>query len=221
MLTNNSSKVQNRCNIKEINYICGCFYSFVLLVCVSENQDSLLTFGVKRIKSQHKQKQLLWKLNFIAEVTQLSGRLINNECFFNMNNLDIRWQQRFQNYLKAFELLESAVVQFREKGLSELEEQGLIQRFEFTHELAWNVLKDFFEYQGNTDITGSRDATREAFNKGLISDGEGWMEMIKSRNKSSHTYNEEIARDILINVVNWYYRLFLEFRDKMDSLQEK
>lgn len=112
-------------------------------------------------------------------------------------------------------------MQFREKGLSELEEQGLIQRFEFTHELAWNVLKDFFEYQGNTDITGSRDATREAFNKGLISDGEGWMEMIKSRNKSSHTYNEEIARDILINVVNWYYRLFLEFKDKMDTLQEK
>ncbi len=164
---------------------------------------------------------MLWKLNFIAEVTQQSGRIINNECFFNMDSLDIRWQQRFQNYLKAFELLESAVVQFREKGLSELEEQGLIQRFEFTHELAWNVLKDFFEYQGNTDITGSRDATREAFNKGLISDGEGWMEMIKSRNKSSHTYNEEIARDILINVVNWYYRLFLEFKDKMDTLQEK
>ena len=105
--------------------------------------------------------------------------------------------------------------------MSELEVQGLIQRFEFTHELAWNVFKDFFEYQGNTDITGSRDATREAFNKGLISDGEGWMEMIKSRNKSSHTYNEEIARDILINVVNWYYRLFLEFKDKMDTLQEK
>ena len=85
-----------------------------------------------------------------------------------MKEQAIRWQQRFYNFLKAFSLLEKAVLQHHKSGLSELEEQGLIQRFEFTHELAWNVLKDYFEYQGNTSITGSRDATREAFSKGLI-----------------------------------------------------
>jgi len=134
---------------------------------------------------------------------------------------DIRWQQRFENFLKAFSLLEKAVLQHKETGLSDLEKQGLIQRFEFTHELAWNVLKDYFDYQGNTSITGSRDATREAFNKAIIMDGEGWMEMIKSRNKSSHTYNEDTANEILKNVVEWYYDLFLAFKDKMNTLKDR
>jgi nucleotidyltransferase substrate binding protein (TIGR01987 family) len=74
--------------------------------------------------------------------------------------------------------------------LSNLESQGLIQAFEFTHELAWNVMRDFFEYQGDTTIKGSCDATREAFSRNLIADGAGWMEMIKSRNASTHTYDE-------------------------------
>jgi len=138
-----------------------------------------------------------------------------------MSIQDIRWQQRFQNFLKAFTLFESAVVKFNDEGLSELEEQGLIQRFEFTHELAWNVLKDYFEYQGNTAITGSRDATREAFNKGVIQDGEGWMEMIKSRNKSSHTYNEETAKELVEKIIESYYNLFSVFKDKMTSLMDK
>lgn len=138
-----------------------------------------------------------------------------------MSNLDIRWQQRFQNFLKAFSLLEIAVTQYNNESMSDLEEQGLIQRFEFTHELAWNVLKDYFEYQGNIDITGSRDTTREAFNKGLIEDGEGWMEMIKSRNQSSHTYNEEIAKEIVRNVVVRYYHLFVNFKEKMITLKNR
>ncbi len=138
-----------------------------------------------------------------------------------MSTQDMRWQQRFQNFLKAFVLLESAVRKFNDEGLSELEEQGLIQRFEFTHELAWNVLKDYFEYQGNTEITGSRDAAREAFNKGLIQDGDGWMEMIKSRNKSSHTYNEETAKELVEQIVQSYYTLFSVFKDKMTSLMDK
>lgn len=138
-----------------------------------------------------------------------------------MSTQDMRWQQRFQNFLKAFVLLESAVKKFNNEGLSELEEQGLIQRFEFTHELAWNVLKDYFEYQGNTEITGSRDAAREAFNKGLIQDGDGWMEMIKSRNKSSHTYNEETAKELVEQIVQSYYTLFSVFKDKMISLMDK
>jgi nucleotidyltransferase substrate binding protein (TIGR01987 family) len=138
-----------------------------------------------------------------------------------MSTQDIRWLQRFQNFLKAFSLLEEAVIKYQNEGISELEEQGLIQRFELTHELAWNVLKDYFEYQGNTDITGSRDATREAFNKGLIDDGDGWMEMIKSRNKSSHTYNEETAKEIVKNVAEWYYRLFLNLKDRMTELKDR
>jgi nucleotidyltransferase substrate binding protein (TIGR01987 family) len=135
-----------------------------------------------------------------------------------MSNEDIRWQQRYSNFLKAFTLFEEAVELSGTKKLSKLEEQGLIQRFEFTHELAWNVLKDYFEYQGNTSITGSRDATREAFNKGLVTDGEGWMEMIKSRNQSSHTYNDEIATELVNKATSVYYQLFVKFIAKMNSL---
>ncbi len=135
-----------------------------------------------------------------------------------MTTQDIRWKQRFKNFEKAFLLLEEAVQQSENEVLSKLEEQGLIQRFEFTHELAWNVLKDYFEYQGNTSITGSRDATREAFEKGLLADGEGWMEMIISRNQSSHTYNEEVADEIIKQITESYYSLFFTFRDKMRSL---
>ena len=138
-----------------------------------------------------------------------------------MENKDIRWEQRFANYRKAFLLLEDAVKLHNKKGLSELEEQGLIQRFEFTHELAWKVLKDYFEYQGNNQITGSRDATREAFNKTLIEDGEGWMEMIKSRNKSSHTYNEDTARELIEKITESYYDLFHQFNNKMQTLQNR
>lgn len=84
-----------------------------------------------------------------------------------MGELDIRWQQRLANYSKALDQLSNAIITSRQRPLSELEKQGLIQTFEFTHELAWNVMKDYFAYQGNPGITGSRDAAREAFQKGL------------------------------------------------------
>ena len=135
-----------------------------------------------------------------------------------MMNRDIRWKQRFQNFLKALELLENAVDLSKSKGLNELEEQGLIQRFEFTHELAWNVMKDYFDYQGNNLITGSRDACREAFRMGLIEDGEGWMEMIKSRNQSSHTYDEELAKALMRQIVDVYYPLFVSFKLKLQPM---
>lgn len=104
------------------------------------------------------------------------------------------------------------------KELNELEEQGLIHTFEFTHELAWNVMKDYFDYQGNTTITGSRDTTREAFKNYLILNGAQWMEMIKSRNQSTHTYNEATVQDIKEKIMNYYFDLFIDFKTKMQSL---
>jgi nucleotidyltransferase substrate binding protein (TIGR01987 family) len=115
--------------------------------------------------------------------------------------------------------LTSAVETERSKGLNDLEMQGLIQAFEFTHELAWNVLKDYFEYQGNTQITGSRDATREAFRMGLIADGQTWMEMIQSLNRTTHAYNRATAEEIVQKTINSYYPLFVSLRAKMESLK--
>lgn len=131
---------------------------------------------------------------------------------------DIRWKQRFSNYLKAEQQLLDAVDLSRQRTLTQLEQQGLIKAFEFTQELAWNVMKDYFEYQGNTSITGSRDALREAFSKGLIHDGEGWMETIKSRNRSSHTYDENTARELARIIVERYMKLFEAFSTRMREL---
>lgn len=119
------------------------------------------------------------------------------------NNQDIRWIQRFNNYEKALAKLKTPVAQilanyyrndeFDKELFSEADDiivEGLIQRFEYTHELAWNVIKDYASFQGNPEIRGSRDAARFAFKTNLLSNGELWMDMIISRNQSSHTYNE-------------------------------
>jgi nucleotidyltransferase substrate binding protein (TIGR01987 family) len=125
-----------------------------------------------------------------------------------MNNQDIRWQQRFANYKRALAQLKNAVELSKQRALSQLEKQGVIQAFEFTHELAWNVLKDYLEDQGNQNIKGSKDATREAFKVELIVDGEQWMAMIQSRNVSSHTYDEQIAEQLVTAIINDYFPRF-------------
>ena len=131
---------------------------------------------------------------------------------------NLRWVERLQNFKSALSQLQKAVELSQTKTLSDLEKQGVIQAFEFTHELAWNVLKDYFEYQGTTSITGSRDASREAFQKGLISSGEVWMEMIKSRNLTSHTYNLQIANEITTKALNEYFVAYSELLQKMITL---
>ncbi len=145
---------------------------------------------------------------------------------------EIRWEQRFANYNRALQKLSDAVAFIEEqledeeleihKGdasevLNEIIKEGLIQRFKYTHELAWNLMKDFLSEIGNLEIHGSKDATRAAFQAGLIRNGEVWMEMIKSRNKTSHTYNKEIAEDIFSKVVSVYYAEFSDFQHKMES----
>jgi len=128
---------------------------------------------------------------------------------------DIRWKQRLYNYQKALVQL----TKFIEKGeLNELEEQGIIKAFEYTYELAWNVMKDYYEEQGEVSIQGSRDALRLAFQRGLIADGDNWMKMIKSRIASVHTYNLEVAQQINQDIHDIYFQLFIELKEKMESL---
>lgn len=136
-----------------------------------------------------------------------------------MGNEDIRWHQRLKNYNKALTQLNEAVAIAGDRALSKLEKQGLIQSFEFTHELAWKVMKDYFYYQGNSSIAGSRDAVREAFQANLINQGEVWMDMIVSRNKTSHTYDETTANEIVENILNKYISLFNNFSKKMIDLR--
>jgi len=135
-----------------------------------------------------------------------------------MTAQDIRWIQRFKHFSKALDQLRK----FIDKGeLNELEEQGMIKAFEYTYELAWNMLKGYFEDQGDTNINGSRDAFRLAFKRGLIEDGETWMNMIVSRTMTSHTYNEKVAEQIAASIVNRYFSEFVSLHAKMELFKEQ
>ncbi len=129
---------------------------------------------------------------------------------------DIRWKQRFDNYRRALHQLTQAVNLMAQRPLSDLEKQGLIQGFEFTHELAWKVLKDYLEYEGIQDLIGSRSAVREAFKQGLITDGEAWMDMIEKRNLSSHTYNLDLVSGLVEAIQITYHPAFLALKERLE-----
>lgn len=132
-----------------------------------------------------------------------------------MTDKDVRWIQRFSNYYKAFSQLQKFVA--KGEALSEMEEQGLIKAFEYTYELAWNSMKDFYENQGETNIQGSKDAIRLGYKRGLIEDGEGWMDMVASRTKTAHTYNRATAEEVIEAILYEYYPLFQALLQKLEG----
>ena len=129
-----------------------------------------------------------------------------------------RWEQRLDSYHKALARLAERVGASKKRALNEFERDGLVQRFEFTHELSWKLMKAYAEYQGFDGIGGSRDATRKAFEMSLISDGQSWMDMIKSRNETSHNYDGSMADDVVDSIINRFYPLLADFYQKMNSL---
>ena len=137
---------------------------------------------------------------------------------------DVRWLQRLDNYERALGTLARALALAGERPLSELEEQGLIQAFEFTHELSWLLLKDFLVDQGVSGISGSRDAVREAVVRELLPAGTEatWMAMIRSRNLTSHTDNPALAHEIAALISERYAQeltsLQQELRRRADKL---
>lgn len=131
---------------------------------------------------------------------------------------DIRYIQRLSNYRRALSILHEGVELYSSRILSNMEKQGLIKSFEFTYELSWNLMRDYSLYQGYRDIRGSRDAIRQAISMDLVSDGDTWMEMLESRNITSHTYDEKTADDILEKIVTKYYPALSTFEQKMGEV---
>ncbi|MBW2185697.1 MAG: nucleotidyltransferase substrate binding protein [Deltaproteobacteria bacterium] len=131
---------------------------------------------------------------------------------------EVRWIQRLNNWSKALNQLS----RFIAKGeLDELQEQGLIQSFEYNHELAWKTQKDFLQERGVAELYGSKDVTRAAFSSGLITNPQAWMDMIADRNLTSHTYNEDVTKKILAHIVDEYYSEFQLLHKKLTNLAEK
>jgi nucleotidyltransferase substrate binding protein (TIGR01987 family) len=134
-----------------------------------------------------------------------------------MSAEDIRWIQRLNHFKQAYGQLRNAVDLTSNRELTELEEQGMIQAFEYTHELAWKTMKNFFRDKANINLYGSKDTTREAFRQGLIENGETWMKMIEHRNLSTHTYNREVAREIADAVSNVYWQEFEKLITRLEA----
>lgn len=118
---------------------------------------------------------------------------------------ETRWQQRFENFERAFLLLRSALDQKSLNEFSDLEKEGIIQRFEYTYELAWKTLKDYLEYTGITleQIT-PRNVIKQAYAANIIKDGQAWIEMLEHRNLMSHTYNQKTFEKAVAAISNNY-----------------
>jgi len=149
---------------------------------------------------------------------------------------DIRWHQRLSNYSKALDKLKNNINYIKDMydgeevldedtytnialEIEDIYKQGLIQSFEFTHELAWKVMQDFAKDQGNTEIRGSKDAVRYAAKINLIQEAQQWMNMILDRNETSHTYNEDTANQIFVNIIVRYLSLLQDFELKMEEIR--
>jgi nucleotidyltransferase substrate binding protein (TIGR01987 family) len=130
------------------------------------------------------------------------------------NKEDIRWEQRFINFNKAFAQLERFVAKV---DLNEMEEQGLIKAFECTYELSWKTLQDLLKEKGYNDVVGPKPVIERSFQDGYISDGKGWMKMHNSRNLTSHTYDEDTADEIVHEIRNTYFNLFQDLQNRLEE----
>jgi nucleotidyltransferase substrate binding protein (TIGR01987 family) len=110
---------------------------------------------------------------------------------------DIRWKQRFENYDRAFGRLNEALAAVGREPGNHLYEMASIQAFEFTIELGWKVLKDFLKYEGVQEVSLPRDVVKQAFHHQIITDGQTWIDMLEARNKTSHTYDDAKAAEIV------------------------
>ena len=126
---------------------------------------------------------------------------------------DIRWKQRFNNFVSSMRQMQKAVALTEDHELSDLEKQGLIHNYETTFELAWKVVKDYLEEQGADFEKTPRGTIRAAFRDGIIKDGELWMEMLVARNRTTHTYNEEILDTLYDQIVQKFYPMLRELLD--------
>lgn len=129
-------------------------------------------------------------------------------------NDDIRWQQRKENFDRAFNTLKEG---FEHTPSSKLEEAGLIKCYELTFELAWKTLKDFLLFQGH-EVRYPRETIKKAFEQELIKDGHLWIEMLEERNFLAHTYNEEQVQEALTKIQKKFLPGLIQVHQTLDSL---
>lgn len=123
--------------------------------------------------------------------------------------MEKRWVQRFENYKQALINFEETVDCIKKEGLSKIYTMALIQAFEIVFELAWKTIKDYLEFSGIT-VNTPREVIKEAFSVNIITDGQMWINMMEARNKTSHTYKEEFAKELCQDILNNYAQKFID-----------
>lgn len=131
---------------------------------------------------------------------------------------DIRWLQRYDSFHRANKrILDITESDNTPDSLSELEMEGLIQRFEYTFELAWKVLQDLLKYKGYEFVQGPNGTLQQALEDGLITDHDGWRRMAKARVTTLHTYNEGDAIEIVLQIYKEYSHLLKQLDSKLNE----
>jgi len=135
-----------------------------------------------------------------------------------MENQDIRWKQRFQNFSKALDYLETAL---KIENPDIIQKAGTIQFFEMSFELSWNLVKDYLEEQGFVDVKSPRTALKKAFEIGIIEKGHDWMDLLLDRNLTAHMYDEQKATEMELLILNKYLpilkSLHQHFNEKLNE----
>lgn len=132
-------------------------------------------------------------------------------------DVDVRWKQRFQNFDKAFKRLADAILIIRNDPDNVLLQAGLIQTYEFTFELAWKTLKDYLEMEGFM-VPSPRATLRQAFQCGYIQQGDVWLKALNDRNLTAHTYDDEVAKEVIADIQQTYYFLLKDLHQWLMGL---
>jgi len=125
---------------------------------------------------------------------------------------DIRWKQRFENYQKVLNRLQEALAVLAGSPQNHLYEMATIQAFEFCIELGWKLLKDYLKHQGVKDVSLPRDVIKQAFHFEIVTDGQTWIEMLEARNKTSHTYDDAQAAQVVAQIGQVFYPALLQVK---------
>ena len=125
-----------------------------------------------------------------------------------------RVKERWGDFQNALKRLDEVLKEDLTKSSAIID--GAIQRFEFTFELSWKLMRDVLVFKGIA-ASSPRDTIKEAFQQGMIKDGNGWIQMLEDRNRSSHVYDEKIIRDIYNELKSVYYRLFVDLNNFLED----
>ena len=132
-----------------------------------------------------------------------------------------KWHERLAIYKNAINRLTEVVALNKQRSLNQFERDSLIKRFEFSYEMAWKLMMSYEKENGVSEVLGSKDVIRQAFRLSLVNNGEAWLEMVDTRNRTSHLYDEEMATDVMDEIIYTYYPLLMELRDTMVQMMNK